>query len=113
MHTVLYVLIWGFISLYYQLKYVLKFELYLRGTSVAQLIEYQLSNYRLFDSGHDPRVVRSSPAWGSVLGMKPTWDSLSLSLSLSLSPLLSLSPPLPFLLSLSLSLKNKKVNKIK
>lgn len=31
-------------------------------------------------SGHDLRVVRSSPALGSTLGGQPAWDSLSLSL---------------------------------
>ena len=51
-----------------------------------------------FSSGHDPRVLGSSPMSGSVLSVEPTWDSLSLFLSLSLSPP-SLSPPL--------SLKNK------
>ena len=31
-------------------------------------------------SGHDPRVVGSSPTSGSALSMKPAWDSISLSL---------------------------------
>ena len=30
-----------------------------------------------FGSGHDLRVVRLSPASGSVLGVEPAWDSLS------------------------------------
>ena len=28
-------------------------------------------------SGHDPRVVGSSPVWGSTLSMETAWDSLS------------------------------------
>ena len=35
-----------------------------------------------FGSGHDPRVMGLSPMLGSVLSMKPAWDSLS-----SLTPL--------------------------
>ena len=54
-----------------------------------------------FGSGHDLRVVRSSSALGSTLGVQPAWDSLS-------SP----SPSAPLLLtrvfSLSLSRKKKK-----
>ena len=53
-----------------------------RGGQVARLAK------RLtFDSGsgHDPRVVGSSPELGSVLSEEPAWDSLSL-------PLLPLSP---------------------
>ena len=34
-----------------------------------------------FGSGHDLRVVESSPVSGSVLDMEPAQDSLSLSLS--------------------------------
>ena len=44
-----------------------------------------------FGLGHDPRVVGSSPAFGSVLGVEPAWDSLSVSVSLSLSLSLTLS----------------------
>ena len=57
-----------------------------------------------FGSGHDPRVVGSSPPSGSVQDMEPAWDSLSLS-----TP-----PPLLHVLSLS-NKKNKiqKINKIK
>ena len=33
-----------------------------------------------FGSGHDFRLVMSSPMWGSVLGMEPAEDSLSLAL---------------------------------
>ena len=36
-----------------------------------------------FGSGSDLRVVRPSPTLGSVLGVEPVYDSLSLSLSLS------------------------------
>ena len=52
-----------------------------------------------FGSDHDPRVVGSSPASGSVLTARPAWDSLS--------PYFS-APPLLELLSLSLSLKINK-----
>ena len=30
-----------------------------------------------FGSGHDPKVVGLSPAWGSMLGVEPAQDSLS------------------------------------
>ena len=51
-----------------------------------------------FSSGHDPRVMGSSPTLGSVLSLKPAKDSLS-----SSAPL-----PLSLYLYLSLSLKLKK-----
>ena len=47
-----------------------------------------------FGSGHDPRVMGSSPTWGSVLSMEPVCDSISLSLCLPPSHALSLSPSL-------------------
>jgi len=52
---------------------------------VVQLVKHLTLD---FGSGHDLRVVRSSPALGSVLAVGPAWDSLSappplLSLSLS------------------------------
>ena len=50
-----------------------------------------------FSSGHDLRVLRSSPTTGSALLMEPAYDSLSLSLR-----------PYPDSLSLSLSLSLKK-----
>ena len=73
------------------------------GTWVAQSVEHPTLD---FDSGHDPRVMGSSPALGPVLSMEPAWDSLSLSLC-----------PLPPLV-LTLSLSKKKmiiiiINKIK
>jgi len=34
-----------------------------------------------FSSGHDPRIVRSSPELGSVLSGESAWDSLSPSAS--------------------------------
>ena len=49
-------------------------------------------------SGHDPRIVGSSPTLGSTLSKKPAWDSLS--------PF----APLPCSLSHSLSQKVKKKN---
>ena len=52
-----------------------------RGAWVAQSVERQTLD---FGSGHDPRVVGSSPMLGSSLNMDPAWDSPSLSLSLSL-----------------------------
>ena len=52
------------------------------GVWVVQSLERQTVD---FGSGHDPRVMRSSPVSGSTLKMEPAWDSLSLSLSLSLS----------------------------
>ena len=51
------------------------------GTWVAQLIEHLALD---FGSGHDPRVVGSSPVSGSAL-------SVELALSPSPAPLLSLS----------------------
>ena len=39
-----------------------------------------------FSSGHDPRVMGSSSASGSVLSVGPAWDSLPPSLSLGPSP---------------------------
>ena len=55
---------------------------------MAQLVEHLTLD---FGSGHDPRVMGSSPMSGSMLSVEPAWDSLSpihsfiLSLSLSLS----------------------------
>jgi len=49
---------------------------------VAQLVECPTLD---FGPSHDLRVVRSSPIWGSVLGLEPNQDSLSLSLLLPLS----------------------------
>ena len=43
------------------------------GTSVAQLVECLTLDS---SSGHDPRVVKPSPAKGSMLEMEPAWDSL-------------------------------------
>ena len=43
-----------------------------------------------FSSGHDLRVVRSSPTLGSVLSEVSAWDSLPLPLPLPLPPVLSL-----------------------
>ena len=43
---------------------------------VAQLAEHPTLD---FASGHDPRVVGSSPVSGSVLSVEPAWDSLFLS----------------------------------
>ena len=42
---------------------------------VAQSVERPTLDFR---SGHDPRVVRSRPALGSVLSMHSAWESLSL-----------------------------------
>ena len=57
---------------------------------MAQLVEQLTLG---FGSGHDPRVMGSSPASGFALNREPPWDSLSPSLSLSLSalPLLAVS----------------------
>ena len=54
-----------------------------------------------FSSGHDLRVMRLSPACGSMLSTESAWDSLSLSLLLLLSstPMLSLSCSLAVSLS--------------
>ena len=57
---------------------------------MAQLVEHPTFGFGL---GHDPRVVKSSPASGSVLSMEPAWDPVSPS------------APLPH--SHALSLKNK------
>ena len=45
---------------------------------MAQLVERPTLD---FSSGHDPRVVGSSPTLDSTLSMEPSWDSFSLSLS--------------------------------
>ena len=37
------------------------------GTWVAQLVKYQTLD---FGSGHDLRVLRLSPEWGSTVGME-------------------------------------------
>ena len=42
-----------------------------------------------FGSGHDSRVMRSSPTLGSMLSTEPAWDSLPLPLPLSLPHALS------------------------
>ena len=41
---------------------------------MAQWVKHPILN---FVSGHNLRVVRSSPMLGSMLGMEPTWVSLS------------------------------------
>ena len=61
------------------------------GARVAQPVERPTLG---FNSGHDPRVVRSSPVWGSALSVEPAQDCLSLSLCPS--------PPLACSLSVSL-----------
>ena len=48
------------------------------------------------DSGHDLRVMRSSPKFGSTLSMESAWESLSLFAT-------------PLMISLSLSLSEKRV----
>ena len=55
----------------------------MRGTWVVQLAKHLTLD---FGSGHDLRVMRSSPKSGSTFSMESAWDSLSLSLSLSLCP---------------------------
>ena len=50
------------------------------GTWVAQWVERPTLD---FDSGHDPRVMGSSPLLGSALSVDPAWDSLFLSALLS------------------------------
>ena len=50
------------------------------GTWVAQLVEHLTLG---FGSGHDPRVVESSPASRSMLSLEPAWDILSLSAPLT------------------------------
>ena len=57
-----------------------------RGAWVARSIEHQTLD---FSSGHDPRVMESSPVSGSLLSMEPAWDSLSPSAPLSHSRSLS------------------------
>ena len=47
------------------------------GAQVAQSVELLTLG---FGSGHDPKVMRSSPASGSELSVKPALDFLSLSL---------------------------------
>ena len=44
------------------------------GDWVAQLVKQLTLD---FGSGHDLRVVRSSPTLGFALSMEPAWDSLS------------------------------------
>ena len=39
-----------------------------------------------FDSGHDPKVMGSSPTLVSLLSVEPAWDSVSLSSVLPPSP---------------------------
>ena len=48
-------------------------KLGLGGAWVAQLVKPPTLD---FCSGHDLRVMRLSPAWGSMLGMEPAKDSL-------------------------------------
>ena len=50
-----------------------------RGAWVAQLVKCPTLG---FHSGHDPRVMGSSPALGSTLSTEPAWVSLSSSLTL-------------------------------
>ena len=45
------------------------------GAGVAQLVKYPILD---FSSGHNLRVMRSSPVSGLALGIEPTQDSLSL-----------------------------------
>ena len=45
----------------------------MRGAWVAQSVEHLTLD---FGSGHDLRVVRSSPLSGSMLGVESAWDSL-------------------------------------
>ena len=45
-----------------------------QGAWVAQSVECLTLD---FGSGHDPRVLGSSPVSGSLLGAEPTWDSSS------------------------------------
>ena len=61
---------------------------------MAQLVECLTLD---FGSGHDPRVMGSSPTLGSVLSVEPASDSLS--------PPLPLSPDCAQALSLFLTLK--------
>ena len=49
----------------------------------TQSVKYPTLN---LGSGHDLTVVRQSPWLGSMLGVEPAWDSLTLRLSLSLCP---------------------------
>ena len=51
-----------------------------------------------FSSGHDLRIIRSSPSLASALGMEQAWDALSSF------------PTAPHIPSLSLSLKIKNIN---
>lgn len=53
---------------------------------MAQSVKHPIPD---FGSGHNLRVVRSSPASGSTLSMEPAWDFLSPSLTPS-SPDISL-----------------------
>ena len=74
---------------------------------MAQLVKRRTLD---FGSGHDLRVLRLTPELGSVLHMKPSWDSLSplpstLPLPSTASPHL-LTPS--FSLSLSLKKETKK-----
>ena len=55
-------------------------EVEFRSAWGAQSVEHPTLD---FSSGHDARVVGSSPVPGSALSVEPAWDSLSLSLSLS------------------------------
>ena len=74
---------------------------------MAQSVEHPTLD---FGSGHDPRVVGSSPKLGSMLSMKPAWNSPSFSAPPPL--LLSLSLPLSLSLALSQIKKFKKIFKI-
>ena len=69
----------------------------LRGPWVAQLFKCPTLD---FSSGRDLRVLRSSPVWGSELGMEAAQNSLS--------PFPSVLPLLACMLFLSLYLKKKK-----
>ena len=68
-------------------KILFRKKICIRDTWVAQPVECLILD---FSSGHDPRVVGSSPASGPVLSVEPAWDFLSLS-----------SAPLPYSFSLS------------
>ena len=57
-----------------------------QGAWVAQAVEGLTHD---FSSGHGPKVMRLSPMSGSLLSMKPVYDSLYLPLLLTLSCSLS------------------------
>ena len=67
---------------------------------MVQLVEHLTLD---FSSGHDPRVMESSPASASTLNAEPASDILP--------PSLSLSPPLPTCVHTSLKINLKKTLK--